>query len=656
MDRVAADLERAWNEVESELRTISFQLDDELFRARAKPHELEDLERRRARARERRHWIELNRERTWTTGTLPSPQTGLWEPLPLNPAQERSATAPAFEEDEDDADETGEATPTVLPETAPEPPTALSREQQLQILADLAGFPMTGADEIERFELALQGRHDDVEFVSLAAMFRAVSYMPRQLRRRIRRDLKALGLSPPVLPKGLRAVAVSPPVILNVGASVDDGLAKDERHVLEELRKQGFEHGADLKPVTSLRCELPLKEVRRVLWQLSHPLATKHPLVEGDEERTRLSVLGQSLFGPDGAWLALPFPLLLLRGVDGIPSHDLGEVLRAARSALIAVRADLPPDTSALDSPDFSWGGTLEFVTRAALHDSSDGMVTVGSKVECMRTLGSVRARIRVHELPPQLSPDEVAHRIRALDAPGVERVEVQQRDVEIDLTHTIYALWLRLLIHRHSIGQATWRVHLPVSMRQLITQPFERIVARVLSTPGGPLDELEATATRLEGLLVFLELGERALHVLRDAETPAETSFALTHLASDALRSSPSFAHHTPLSPGTIRDAAERVVLALNQSQPLSPQRVRGDYSTGLSGAQAEDIAGKKSLKSLVRSTLLRELRDVVDELTRRRAQHTERERALKVVDAELTRWIERFQPSRRTWKYRAW
>lgn len=423
--------------------------------------------------------------------------------------------------------------------------------------------------------------------------------------------------------------------------------------VLEALRRQGYEPGAPAKPISELRCDLPVEALHRALTQLSHPMASCNPLVECQNTRARLSHLGHALFAPDGSWQTLPFSLLLVRGVDGVPPHNLTEVLQLARSALIALRAGMEPAPHGC-GPDFPWGGVLHHLSRDVLAEAGSGTITVGSRVDCQLSRQSLRARVVMRELPPQLDIEEVAGRIRQLEAPGVDSVESRAGCIEVELTHPVHALWLQWLIHRNAIGEASWPVNLPAPVRWLLTRPIERCVKAVLAAPGSPLEALELAASRLEGMLVFLELGERVLDVLRDAEDEYEMKFALTHLATEDLRSLPSFARHVPLSPAELRAAAERVLIALNDTQPFEPQRVRADYSRGLIESQAHAIANTKRLKSLSKPGLLRELRDVVDELARKRAQHAERERAFEIVDASLSDWMKRFAPSRRTLSYR--
>jgi hypothetical protein len=641
MDRVAADLERAWNEVESELRTIALQLDDELFRARAKPHELEDLERRRARALERRQWIEENRARAQTTtaGTLPSPQTGLWQPLFLAEREEPPADEPPESESSPSrplAVQAGHASSAAI--------TALRRELAELVTRDASRETWDDvlSDAYPRFS-----EYETLRLIAIGAEL----FGSRSVRRAIRKHFNALRHRLLDDPDQRSTPEVDALPSLIAGVERHDGLAPQERPVLTALWQLGLNSRSVPQPVAvlireieSTRIPVQLEALDGILRTLSDTTMSPYALIENKSGTVRLSALGDELFTTKGSFRALPIPLVLLRGLDGVPPHVMSELVQAARGELM-----LGTMQSFVQGPDWPWGGRQAFLPNG-LYGWATGDVGVKATLAVEIESESGRARVRITELPPQLSAAKLITNIqKAVVPPGVLSLEEVERGVIAELDHPLTAIWFTHVVERHASHAVRWRTSIPASLPQLVRGALDRCIKVVMEPREKEWTRLRERLEAIEGRAVFLTLGDTGLQFLREAFTSHEAQSALRCLASPKLRELESYCRHELLPSARLLAEGDRFITELNERRPLRSAVRAHDFVEGFSEAQARAIDTTK-WKGLTRDALLREAFGVLDELAQREDPDWGLEDAKQEILLELDALLKKFPRVRRT------
>lgn len=449
-----------------------------------------------------------------------------------------------------------------------------------------------------------------------------------------------------------------------------DGLTGMERLVLCAMWAFEYREGSP-KPVSVLiealrrgDQDITPERVHATLAQLTHPWSAKCRLIGVMGEHCHLTKLGEELFHElDSATdldlmfgfkaprvLPVRIPLLLAKGTDGVPPHDLGELLRLASKKLHAGNERVSLKSFA--GPDFPTGGALcEF--PFGLYDWGRGEVVVRGKTSWEHEQNSNRVRLTISELPWPLRAEEILPQLQKL--PGVVRAETANEVVIVELAHVAYAraIWNSLLEGavigrafdvelRVNDGGKAAVIGLDRALEKFLGQRREFAKVKVAKR----LTEMRARAHVIEGLLVALDSLELLTSLLRDC-TPNESAWRLTHLASPDLKPR---ADCDPVDPEMLRSAAKRGLRGLRRKDSELFAQVHS-YEPGFSETQAREvIQAVATPPSINRSNLIGESLALADRYEKLSSESGWKQATYERVKGLLEKMCERYQPARHT------
>ena len=443
-----------------------------------------------------------------------------------------------------------------------------------------------------------------------------------------------------------------------------DGLSRAQRRVLWSLHAlRGRAHGPgkaiDLIVEELANSQPPMSptEATATLFELTHPWAKLNPLVEVIGHHWRLTPLGEELFAESetlefepGATcprlLSARLPLLLAKGTDGIPPHNLGSLIAACEYLLNWPTVGMRSVVAVVGGPDFPAGGKL--VTHPwELDFRGEGTVSIGPKSTIQTTKDPVRARIVLEELPWPMAREDACRAIRALALEGVDDVHEEGELVVVELEHVVYAWGTAHALLASGVVRMTHAAAFRIDAGGIpmtcdLIELLKRFLAHRVEVVGKRIEKEEvrrvARAEALEGVLVAAEFSQPVLDVLRDADNPVDEAWALMHLCTAELTTRSTFARHPPLDPLLLRKAA--VEVAERAGPEVAPSH---DYASGFSAVQAREIMRTRRLSSLPREQVLREW-------TQLRAPAAPAHQAEATILEELGALRARFARARRT------
>lgn len=667
MDSVAAErarLQRDLDEVSAELRHVREKLSELAYVEKVKPayvHEQEALARqldeRRARIEENLARVEERRP-----GSLPSLQSGTWRPLELFEPVHRGPAEPL------PSAEHPWTPPTPSPRASPaDTPVALSAEITQMILqrprklaSRFAGLMWRAGDDVPTLRI-----------IEAAALTMGIEVAAGNARERLERlgivAAPHRALVPEENEKPLAPAARGPDAI----PDARDGLTRMQRRVLWAMHTLGYRAHGNLKETEAVFSELQLDELPQsrlefesTLNQLTHPWSQLHPLIELGARHSRLTPLAEELFSEVDELsvdlepgcrcprvLQSGLPLLLAKGTDGVPPHNLGALISAASHLLEYPSTGLDTLMRIVGGPDFATGGTFSALP-SELYEGISAAVTVRPRAELQVEDNGMRARWVLSEFPWPIDSASALWSLRQLSFNGVSEIREEGGKIILELEHLAYARNTGRAVRQFKALTMTHLCELRINsagevvkrdLRELLRIFLSHRVALVKSRLARESSRPRERAHELEGLLVALEFRDRVFDILRDADDRSESEWALQHLASPLLHERPAFAKHVPVAPAQLEAAAAALVGRNSIGQPPT-------YARGFSERQARFILSTRKLGSLSREALLREWEENLLELDRA-AESDARSPAEALVLDELAVLEKRYQRPRRTW-----
>ncbi len=657
MDSVAAEraeLEKALEEIDRQLRAVRERLTDPGFRDSAKPAQRAEQERIQGQLRAQRERVEKNLvtllERR--PGGLPSAHSGTWSPLAMYP-------------------QTGVEQPPMLPRT--NEPAELSHH--------IAEILRSGASETRQIQalrkcVELAEEHvPTLELILAALEGFPIPGLGQELRLLL---AKLTGTDPPPEQAPLAVETIPLSAMPEADALPDprDGLTRMERLMLSAMWACAFRYGESPKPPSVLfealhkgDAAITAERIEATFSQLMQPWSEKHPLVASIGNCWVLTELGEELFHDldsardlDPAFdfkaprvLPVRIPLLLAKGTDAVPPHDLGELLRLAIRKLDATGERVSLKSFA--GPDFPTGGALcEF--PFGLYDWGRGQVVIRGKTSWEHEQSSNRVRLTISELPWPLRADEIIPQLQKL--PGVVSVTrtesvAEQELILVELAHVAYARGLWNSLGDGAVIGRAFEVELRVNdggkaaiigldqvLEKFLGQRREFAKVRVARQ----LTEMRERAHVLEGFVVAIDSLELMRSILRDC-SPEESVWRLTHLTSPELKSR---VGRDPEDPETLRALAKQGLRSVRRKNSELFESIHS-YEPGFSEAQAREVIQVVATPpNIYRTNLIGESIQLSNRYEKLRSEAGWKDAVHQRVRGQLERLVERYKPTRHT------
>lgn len=353
------------------------------------------------------------------------------------------------------------------------------------------------------------------------------------------------------------------------------------------------------------------------------------------------------------------FPCLLVNGSEGIavgmashiPPHNLGEVIDGVNYLIENPDASLEQLMAFIKGPDFPTGGII--MGRAgirAAYATGRGKLTVRSKTEITEIKN--RQCIIVNEIPYMVNKAELITAIASLAkekrVEGIHDIR-DESDREglricIELKKDANPNLVLNQLYRYTQLQDTYGVIMlalvngepkELSLKQILEEYLKFQISVVQRACRFDLRKARERAHILQGFLVALDFIDEVIEILRSSKSIPEgkerlmTRFAETDLST------------------LMEDEAYRLAMGMT----ADPQE-KVYPSIGLSEEQADAIVAMRlgQLTGLERDKIFGEVKTLCDKINDLRDILTNRDRQLRMIQADLEKLRDQFGDERRT------